>query len=224
MGAGGTTAEASECKQPAAAWLETLQSALYPEFRANSITSSGYVEADTSGGKAYYVAVTVEGVPGVAVFGTSEPPLQADPGLIAAANPAASQLSDLGADIPEDSPAGAQLLDDDATSAAESCTTTPGSGTAAAQTPSDQVKDAAIAQGYGDLEIFSSGDDLIDHTGLSLCRGARPLAPKLGDRLAPSLGKGFAKGYNEQLGPNLTSDDGTAIVEIFLTAYCPEIL
>ena len=64
---------------------------------------------------------TPPGVDGVAVFGTSEPPLQFDPALIAAANAPASQLSDLGADIPEDSPAGPLLLDDNATSAAESC-------------------------------------------------------------------------------------------------------
>jgi hypothetical protein len=85
------------------------------------MTSSGFVEADTSEGKAYYVAVAVEGVDGVAVFSTSEPQLQSDPGLIAAANSAASQLSDLGAVIPEDSSAGALLLDDDATLPAESC-------------------------------------------------------------------------------------------------------
>jgi hypothetical protein len=76
---------------------------------------------DTSEGTAYYVAVTVDGVSGVAVFGTSDPPLQSDPGLIAAANRAATQLSDLGADIPKDSPAGALLLDDDGVSAAQSC-------------------------------------------------------------------------------------------------------
>jgi len=36
--------------------------------------------------------VVVEGVDGIAVFGTSKPPLQSDPGLIAAANGPASQL------------------------------------------------------------------------------------------------------------------------------------
>lgn len=111
----------AECQQPATAWLDTLQSAFYRDYRDAAITASGYVEADTSEGTAYYVAVNVEGVAGTAVFGTSDPPLQADPGLIAAANSAASQLSDLGADIPEDSPAGVLLLDDDGTSAAESC-------------------------------------------------------------------------------------------------------
>lgn len=107
---------ASSCRQPAAAWLATLQSGFYSQYRDASMTALGYVEADTSEGK-----VMVVGVDGVAVFGTSEPPLQSDPGLIATANDAASQLSDLGADIPEDSPAGALLLDDDATSAAELC-------------------------------------------------------------------------------------------------------
>jgi hypothetical protein len=117
----GETAEASECEQPATAWLDTLQSAFYQEYRSDPITSSAYVQADTSEGTAYYVAVSVEGISGVAVFGTSDPPLQADPGLIAGANSTANQLSDLGIDIPEDSPAGALLLDDDATSASESC-------------------------------------------------------------------------------------------------------
>jgi hypothetical protein len=51
---------------------------------------------DTSEGAAYYVAVKGSGVSGVAVFGTSDPPRQADPRLIAAANSTASQLSDLG--------------------------------------------------------------------------------------------------------------------------------
>jgi hypothetical protein len=111
----------SSCQQPAAAWLATLQSGFYSQYREIPMTALGYVEADTSEGKAYYVAVTVEGVNGVAVFGTSKPPVQYVPGLIAAANPAASQLSELGADIPEDSRAGALLLDDDGTSAAESC-------------------------------------------------------------------------------------------------------
>jgi hypothetical protein len=107
--------------QPSTAWLDTLQSAFYQEFRSDPITSSWYVEADTSEGTAYYVAITVEGVSGVAVFATSDPPRQADPGLIAGANATANQLSDLGIDIPEDSSAGALLLNDDATSAAESC-------------------------------------------------------------------------------------------------------
>ena len=107
--------DAADCHEAAAAWLETLQSAFYREYRNAAITPSGYVEADTSEGRAYYVAVKVEGVAGVAVFGTSDPPLQADPGLIAAANSAASQLSDLGADISEDSSAGTLLLDDNGT-------------------------------------------------------------------------------------------------------------
>jgi len=79
------------------------------------------VEASTSEGEAYYVGVQVEGVSGVAVFGTSEEPLISDPGLIAGANSPARQLSDLGIDIPLDSPAGALLLDHDATLAAEAC-------------------------------------------------------------------------------------------------------
>lgn len=83
----------------------TLQSAFYEQYRDAEMTPLGYVEADTSEGKAYYVAVRVEGVDGVAVFGTLKPPLQSDPGLIYAGNSAASQLSDLGPDIFEDSSA-----------------------------------------------------------------------------------------------------------------------
>jgi hypothetical protein len=114
-------ADTSDCLQPAGAWLDTLQSASYTEYRSEAITSSAYVETETSEGTAYYVAVNVDGVAGTAVFETSDPPLQSDPGLIAAANATATQLSDLGIDIPQDSSAGALLLDDAETSAAESC-------------------------------------------------------------------------------------------------------
>lgn len=119
----GTDRAASDCLLPASAWLDTLETAFYPEFQdtPGGIMSSAYVEVDTSEGTAYYVAVIVDGVSGVAVFGTSDPPLQSDPGLIAAANHAATQLSDLGANIPEDSPAGALLVDDDGISAVQSC-------------------------------------------------------------------------------------------------------
>lgn len=55
------------------------------------------------------------------MFGTSDPPLVSSPGLMAGANSAAMQLSDLGIDIPLDSSAGALLLDQDGTLAAESC-------------------------------------------------------------------------------------------------------
>lgn len=110
-----------ECERPSSGWLGTLQSAFYSEYRNATIADAAYVEQETDEGVAYYVAVTVEGVAGVAVFGTSNEPLSPDPGLIAASNSAASQLSDLGADIPEDSSAGALLLDDAGTSAAESC-------------------------------------------------------------------------------------------------------
>ena len=89
-------------------------------------------------------------------------------------------------------------------------------------TPTEQVKNALIAQGYH-LQL-QKHDDVIDDTGRGLCRGAQRLGPKLGDRLVPSLGEGSAKGHNEGFGTNLTSDDGAAIVEIFLTAYCPEVL
>ena len=71
------------CDQPATAWLETLQSGFYRDFRSAGITGSGYVKQDTDQGVAYSVAVTVEGVSGVAVFGTSNAPLQSDPGLVA---------------------------------------------------------------------------------------------------------------------------------------------
>lgn len=111
----------SACRQTAGSWIDTLQSSFHKEYRDAQIIASSYVEASTSEGPAYYVAVQVQGLSGVAVFGTSEEPLISDPGLIAAANPAASQLSELGADIPEDSPAGALLLDDVGTSSAESC-------------------------------------------------------------------------------------------------------
>jgi hypothetical protein len=87
------SAVASGCRQPADSWIDTLQSAFYPDYQSAGITSSAYVVADTSEGEAYYVAVEVDGVSGVAVFGTSDPPLQSDPGLIAAANSAASRAS-----------------------------------------------------------------------------------------------------------------------------------
>jgi len=80
------------CLRPARRWLHTLQSAFNGEYRRAAITSSAYVHADTSEGTAYYVAVSVEGISGVAVFGTSDPPLQADAKLITAANSAAGQL------------------------------------------------------------------------------------------------------------------------------------
>lgn len=110
-----------ECSEPADAWLDTLASAFYPEHKDATIARAAYIEADTSDGTAYYVALEVEGVEGVAVFGTSEAPLQADPGLIAAANAAAEELTDLGIDIPSDSPAGEQLKDLAATSEAATC-------------------------------------------------------------------------------------------------------
>jgi len=73
-------ADTSDCLQPAGAWLDTLQSGFYKEYRSAAITSSAYVETETSEGTAYYVAVNVDGVAGTAVFGTSDPPLQSDPG------------------------------------------------------------------------------------------------------------------------------------------------
>ena len=81
-----------DCLRPARRWLDTLQSAFNRKYRSAAITSSAYVHADTSEGMAYYVAVSVEGISGVAVFGTSDPPLQADTSLITAANSAAGQL------------------------------------------------------------------------------------------------------------------------------------
>jgi hypothetical protein len=81
-----------DCLRPARRWLDTLQSAFKREYRRAAITSSAYVHAGTSEGTAYYVAVSVEGISGVAVFGTSDPPLQADASLITAANSAAGQL------------------------------------------------------------------------------------------------------------------------------------
>lgn len=81
-----------DCLRPARRWLDTLQSSFNRKYRRAAITSSAYVHADTSEGMAYYVAVSVEGISGVAVFGTSDPPLQADASLITAANPAAGRL------------------------------------------------------------------------------------------------------------------------------------
>jgi hypothetical protein len=112
---------ASECLAPADAWLETLQSGFRRQYKDAAITSSAYVETETAEGTAYYVAVEVEGIPSVAVFGTSDPPLQSDPGLIAGANDTAHQLSISGIDIPEDSAAGTLLLDDGGTLAAQAC-------------------------------------------------------------------------------------------------------
>jgi len=86
---GGTSAD---CLRPSRAWLDTLKSAFNRKYRRAAITSSAYVHADTSEGTAYYVAVSIEGMSGVAVFRTSDPPLQADTTLITAANPAAGQL------------------------------------------------------------------------------------------------------------------------------------
>jgi hypothetical protein len=45
--------EVADCQEPAAAWLDTLQSAFYRDYRDVAITASGYVEADTSEGTAY---------------------------------------------------------------------------------------------------------------------------------------------------------------------------
>jgi hypothetical protein len=115
------SATTATCLEPSGNWLDTLQGAFYREHRQSDITDAAYVEAETPEGTAYYVAVTVDGVSGVAVFGTSDAPLQADPGLIAATNPPASELSDLGADIPLDSPAGDLLLDGTGILAAEGC-------------------------------------------------------------------------------------------------------
>ena len=84
----------ADCLRPARAWLDTLQSSFDRKYRSAAITSSAYVHADTSERMAYYVVVSVEGISGVAVFGTSDPPLQADATLITAANSAAGQLFD----------------------------------------------------------------------------------------------------------------------------------
>ena len=81
-----------DCLRPARRWLDTLQSSFNRKYRSAAITSSAYVHADTSEGTAYYVAVSVEGISGVAVFGTSDPPLQAETDLITAANSAAGRL------------------------------------------------------------------------------------------------------------------------------------
>jgi hypothetical protein len=84
----------ANCLRPARAWLDTLQSSFDRKYRSATITSSAYIHADTSEGTGYYVVVSVEGISGVAVFGTSDPPLQADATLITAANSAAGRLFD----------------------------------------------------------------------------------------------------------------------------------
>ena len=81
-----------DCLRPARRWLDTLQDSFNRKYRRAAITSSAYLQADTSEGMAYYVAVSVEGISGVAVFGTSDPPLRADASLITAANPVAGRL------------------------------------------------------------------------------------------------------------------------------------
>ena len=79
------------------------------------------MKADTSKGTAYHVAVKVEGAAGVAGVGTSDPPLQVDPGIIAPrtrrrATPQTSERTSARTRRPR-----ALLLDGDGTSAAESC-------------------------------------------------------------------------------------------------------
>src|SRR5688572_22381161 len=94
-GTGPADTSTATCQEPLQAWIRTLESAFIGEHEGAAIEESAYVEAETSEGTAYYVAVRVDGVSGVAVFGTSDAPTQADPGLIAVANDAASELSDL---------------------------------------------------------------------------------------------------------------------------------
>ena len=49
----GTDRAASDCLLPASAWLDTLETAFYPEFQdtPGGIMSSAYVEVDTSEGR-----------------------------------------------------------------------------------------------------------------------------------------------------------------------------
>lgn len=112
----------SGCEEPADAWLANLASAFFREHRFASIKRAAYVDVETTDGTdAYYVAVEVEGVTGIAVFGTSKPPLQSDPGLVAAANAAAEELANLGVDIPPNSSAGLLLKDLNGVTMAQAC-------------------------------------------------------------------------------------------------------
>ena len=121
-GTGPGSDEASDCMIPAQVWIETLQGAFFEEHPGATVQESAYIEKETTDETpAYYVALRVEGVSGVAVFGTSNPPTQDDAGLIAAANDSARQLSDLGRAIAPDSPAARLLMDPEGAKEAEFC-------------------------------------------------------------------------------------------------------
>lgn len=112
----------SGCAQPADAWLDTLAGEFYPDHRDATIERAAYVEVETTDGSdAFYIALEVDTVGRVAVFGTSKPPLRSDLGLTAAANAAAEELSDLGLDIPVNSSAGQLLKDANGVATAEAC-------------------------------------------------------------------------------------------------------
>ena len=116
------TDEASDCMQPAQAWIDTLEGAFFDHHAGATVQESAYIEKETTDETpAYYVALRVEGVSGVAVFGTSNPPTQDDAGLIAAANDSARQLSDLGRAIAPDSPTARLLMDPEGSEEAEFC-------------------------------------------------------------------------------------------------------
>ena len=114
--------EASDCMPPAEAWIDTLEGAFSAEHVGATVHESAYIEKETTDETpTYYVAVRVEGVPGIAVFGTSDPPLQGDAGTTAVANDSARQLSDLGAAVAPDSPLARLLMDPAGAAEAEFC-------------------------------------------------------------------------------------------------------
>ena len=123
-GAGPDNDEASDCMPPAQAWIDSLKGAFFEHHLGATVHGSAYIEKETTDETpTYYVAVMVEGVSGVAVFGTADPPTQGDVGPTAVANDAARQLSDLGATAAPDSPTARLLMDPEGASEAESCLT-----------------------------------------------------------------------------------------------------
>jgi hypothetical protein len=118
----------SGCEAPSAAWLDTLASSFFAEYVGAPIKRAAYVDIETTDGTdAFYVAVELAGVSGIAVFGTSKPPVRSDPGLIAAANATAEELTDLGADIKPNSPVGLLLKDFNGVTMAQACLPSPAS-------------------------------------------------------------------------------------------------
>lgn len=112
----------AECNVPNQEWLELLSGSFFPEYRDATIEDAAYVEVETSEGPATYVALKVDAVDRVAVFGSSGDPSTDDPGLTAAANGPAFQLSNLDRRVARpDSPEDALLRDPVGRSLAQRC-------------------------------------------------------------------------------------------------------